>query len=245
MNASIRFGVRLIKDAAMVGRKFGLSDLRTRARNRCRDERPVAPADCLRPCALAGRCLSVWLCTQPLHWRNGKHRYDPIAQMLTGHGFSTDKAPPYHRMGQVPLFPIFLARPAGLTGYSTAAVVVAQVLMELLIVLLTAQWMRRLDLPASQIWTVVGAWFLVPLFTINVRICYTETLVTLLFTLACYFLTCLYKASSRQRLWYSAAAGICIGLASLTRAEMPIANHLAACALDDLCHLLDRPRRPV
>jgi 4-amino-4-deoxy-L-arabinose transferase-like glycosyltransferase len=183
------------------------------------------PIALLAVCFGLGVAYRIWLCTQPLHFGgDGELRYNPIAKnLLAGNGFSTDKSPPYSPdIKQVPLYPFFLALIYWLTDYSTTAVLVAQAFVEILVIFLMTKWMKKLNLPASTMWIVVGAWLIVPVFTINVRVCYTETLVTFLFTLACYCLTCLSKASPIPRLCYACAFGTCAGLASLTRAEMPI-----------------------
>lgn len=173
-------------------------------------------------------------------------RYLPLAtNILAGNGFTTDVAPPYHPSGfDQPGYPLFLASLFGLTQHSLRAVVLAQLLMELGIVLLMCLIVRALKLgPRTEMAACVFG-LVCPFLPVWSGLVMTEVAATFGATLTCYALLQSVVARRRDRFMWWSIAGLAGGAALLTRADMVVSLGLMVVAAAVLgCTMRPKRRR--
>lgn len=189
---------------------------------------------------VAGIALRGYLAfvREPTATNDSVKRYEPLARNLAaGHGFSKSLAPPYVPIGfDQPGYPLFVAA----FGENRRAVVIAQIVVELLTVLLVARFARLAPMGAVGRDVAVGLALLVPMLPILATHIWTETLATALATAAA---TAWLAALRDGRRRFYLAAGGASGAALLVRADLaPVIGlvGLAGAALS-----WRRPRRVV
>jgi len=156
-------------------------------------------------------------------------RYYPLAMnLLAGHGFSINSAPPYTPHGfDQPGYPVFVAAIFWVLRNNLYAVVLAQIVLELATLFLMVRIVRALKLPQPVEVLALASGLLCPFLTLWSTRLMTEVLATFAVTLACY--TFVLAATERTR---HAGAWVLCGLASgacmLIRPDLVIAVLLMA-----------------
>lgn len=152
---------------------------------------------------------------------DAKTRYDPIANsLLAGHGFSRDTVPPYRPDSfDQPGYPLLVASIYAITHRSTRAVVLFQLLLELLILLPVVWIARELKLPEAAQILAVAIGLICPFLAKYAGLLLSEVLATLAITLACYAFMRSIRESPRNNPEWWALAGLTSGLSLLIRAD--------------------------
>ncbi len=161
---------------------------------------------------------------------DSKYRYIPTAvNILDGNGFSLDASAPHQPSeATMPLYPLFIAAAYAAFGRHDGAVKVVQIFIDLVSCLLVAfvsfnlapTWLKNLAATAALIIYGIFSWF-IAVWTARVL---TETLAIFLTMLV--IVLCIkairhgQNGRKKQREdWYWAGAGLCCGLAILTRPD--------------------------
>lgn len=163
-----------------------------------------------------GLCIRVAVAVQPTDLSgDAGSRYLPLATNLAhNHGFSLSTSSPYQVDDfNVPVYPLFVALVFIGTNDSIRAVVIAQLLVELLTVFILYLIARELGFSVNQQVAAVCLALLCPFLPLFAGKLLTEVLATFLLSL---FLLCLLRGR-----W--AFAGLCGALALLTRPDLIIA----------------------
>jgi len=152
---------------------------------------------------------------------DAKTRYDPIANsLLAGHGFSRDTAPPYRPDNfDQPGYPLMLASVYAITNRSTRAVVLVQLLLELLVLLAVILIARELKLSRNAQILAVVIGLICPFLAKYAGLLLSEILATLVISLACYAFMRSVRESPRNNLKWWAMAGLASGISLLIRAD--------------------------
>ncbi len=154
-------------------------------------------------------------------------RYESLGRNLAeGNGFTMSSAPPYRpdALNQ-PLYPALLAGLQLVAGGDRSVVVVAQLLIELLTVLLVAALATRARITPLGRTAVIVAALLCPIMPTVARAIWSETLATALIVLTVFFAL---RAVRAGRALDFALAGLAAALGLLTRADMAPALVLVA-----------------
>lgn len=152
---------------------------------------------------------------------DAKTRYDPIANnLLDGHGFSRDMAPPYRADSfDQPGYPLLLASIYATTNRSTRAVVLFQLFLELLVLLPVVWIARELKLPRGAQILAVGIGLICPFLPKYAGLVLSEVVATLVISLACYaFLRAVHESPHNKVIWW-ALAGLTSGVSLLIRSD--------------------------
>jgi MYXO-CTERM domain-containing protein len=173
---------------------------------------------------------------EPTATVDSEKRYEPLARNLAaGNGFSKSLTPPYVPNGfDQPGYPLFLAA----FGGSRRAVVVAQVLLELVTVLLVARSARLAPLGRAGADAAVGIALLAPMLPILASHIWTETLATTLATASAWAWLAAVRDGRRR---FYLAAGAASGAGLLVRADL--APAVALVGLAGACLSWRRPGR--
>jgi 4-amino-4-deoxy-L-arabinose transferase-like glycosyltransferase len=175
----------------------------------------------LLACALGLRLAFIFLLPHPGSWAGDSRYYVTAANLLAGHGYSWDAAPPYRpSMASVPAYPVFIAAVYALFGERQNAVRVAQAVLDLLTCLLVAYLSFRLAPPRLRkgaAFAALAVYGLLSWFTLIWTTCLLTETLTL-------FLTSLTLALSARALARDSApawawAGLACGLAILSRPD--------------------------
>lgn len=163
--------------------------------------------------------LSVAVSDIPL-LGDAKTRYDPIANnILQGNGFSRDTAPPYRADNyDQPGYPLLLASIYAVTNGNRRAVVLFQLLLELLILLPVVGIARELKLPRTVQILALGIGLICPFLAKYAGLVLSEIPATLAVSLACYALMRALNETSKKHIWWL-LAGLLSGISLLIRAD--------------------------
>lgn len=141
------------------------------------------------------------------------------SSLLEGHGFSTDTAPPYRPSNErVPTYPLFIAAAWGLFGKTDAAVLGAQLALDLGVVLLVYGIGRRRF--SERVGVIGGAIYaLLPFTAATSGQFMSESVAAFCFALALYAHTraVLGEVSPRGRVGWVALSGVGWGLTVMAR----------------------------
>jgi 4-amino-4-deoxy-L-arabinose transferase-like glycosyltransferase len=151
---------------------------------------------------------------------DAKTRYDPIANnLLHGNGFSRDTAPPYRADNfDQPGYPLLLASIYAVTNGSRRAVVLFQILLELLVLLPVVGIARELKLRGAVQVLAVGIGLICPFLAKYAGLVLSEVAATLVITTACYaFIRAINESSRKHICWM--LAGLLSGISLLIRAD--------------------------
>ncbi len=153
---------------------------------------------------------------------DAKLRYESLAQNIkSGHGFSRASESPYTPDDfDQPLYPGFVAAIYWLTSDSRKAVVIVQLLLELLILLLTVKIAASLNLSSAVIQVTLASGLLCPFLPIYSATLLTEVVATLALTATCFLL--LQAIRQEEKKWWI-MAGVSSGLCLLTRPDLSVA----------------------
>jgi 4-amino-4-deoxy-L-arabinose transferase-like glycosyltransferase len=164
--------------------------------------------------------LSVAVSDIPL-LGDAKTRYDPIANnLLDGHGFSRDRTPPRRPDNfDQPGYPVLVASIYAVSSRSTRAVVLFQLLLDLL-VLLPVLWIcRELKLSRSAQILAVGLGLVSPYLAKYAGLLLSEVVATLVITISCYAFLRAVRESGENKLRWWVLAGVTSGICLLIRAD--------------------------
>jgi 4-amino-4-deoxy-L-arabinose transferase-like glycosyltransferase len=152
---------------------------------------------------------------------DAKTRYDPIAKsLLAGHGFSRDNAPPYRADNfDQPGYPLLIATVYAISNRSTRAVVLFQLLLELLILLPVIWIARELKLSRKAQILAVAIGLICPFLAKYAGLLLSEVLATLVIMFGCYTFMRSVRESQRNNLKWWALAGLASGVTLLIRAD--------------------------
>jgi hypothetical protein len=173
----------------------------------------------------AGLAYRIWIVTQARVYGDGYFRYAPIARnLLAGNGFSIDERPPYRPdTMEVPGYPALLAVIYAVSGGSTQAVALVQLLMEAGILALTGWLVLLLGGGRRAAAAAVLLGWLYPGLPAWCRETYADIAATflavLLLALAVRAWVRTGPASPARRALAGAVAGISAGLLGLVRAD--------------------------
>ncbi len=152
---------------------------------------------------------------------DAKTRYDPIANnLLDGHGFSRDTAPPYRAQNfDQPGYPVVLASIYSVTNRSKRAVVLFQLFLELLVLLPVVWIARELKMARAAQILAVAIGLISPFLAKYAGLVLSEVVVTLVISLACYAFMRAVNESPHDKLTWWALAGLTSGFSLLIRAD--------------------------
>ena len=152
---------------------------------------------------------------------DAKTRYDPIANsLLAGRGFSRDTGPPYRPDSfDQPGYPLMLASVYAITHRSIRAVVLFQLLLELLVLLPVVWIARELKLSRTTQILAVAIGLICPFLAKYAGLLLSEVLATLVISFGCYAFMRAVRDSERNNPGWWALAGLTSGISLLTRAD--------------------------
>jgi hypothetical protein len=159
------------------------------------------------------------------------YRYHALAQnLVAGNGFTSDPAPPYHPNSFAqPGYPAFVALLYWPTGGSQKAVVLAQLVLELLTLFIVFELCGSLKLDRLVQVTAVAIGASCPILVSYSTFVLSEVLGTFLVTLTCWMLvSALGDEIGRRRRWVF--AGLAGGSCLLVRPDLLVAVALTALA---------------
>jgi len=167
--------------------------------------------------------LSVAVSDIPIQG-DAKTRYNPIANsLLDGHGFSRDFSPA-HRPDNFdqPGYPLMLAAIYSVTSRSPRAVVMVQLLLELLILLPVLAIARELRLKRSAQMLVLVIGLITPFLAKYAGLLLSEVFASLMIYVCCYTLMRALRESSNDGLRWWAISGVAAAISLLIRADTVI-----------------------
>jgi len=129
----------------------------------------------------------VMLTLPPIVTPDSFARYEPLGHNLAaGHGYSTALAPPYAPDATTqPGYPLFLAGAYLVAGESRRTVVVAQMLVELLVLICIWRLARLIDFPPAAQAAVMTMALLCPVLPVLARAIWSEAVATVMLTATC------------------------------------------------------------
>jgi hypothetical protein len=177
--------------------------------------------------------LRLWVLFSDIHFNgDSARRYHPLAvNLVAGHGFSADIAPPYHPYSfDQPGYPLLVATIYRFTASNTHAVVLLQILLELATLGLMVEVAGLLQLGRRVQAAMATCGLLCPFLPLWSGLLMTEITATFCVTLTAYALVRSVVARPRDRVGWWILAGIIGGLALLVRADLVVALGLMVVA---------------
>ncbi|HEV2861493.1 MAG TPA: glycosyltransferase family 39 protein [Pyrinomonadaceae bacterium] len=175
----------------------------------------------LMAAALGLRLFFIFAAPRPSSWAGDARYYVTAANLLAGHGYSWDEAPPYRpSIANVPAYTLFIAAVYAVAGHNDDAVRVAQALLDLLTCLLVAYLSFGLAPPRLKRGAALAAlavYGLLSWFTMVWTTCLLSETLTLFLTVLTVALCARALEGGGRALW--AASGAACGLAILTRPD--------------------------
>lgn len=152
---------------------------------------------------------------------DAKTRYYPLAaNLLAGHGFSTNLKPPYQPNDfDLPGYPAFLTAILWVCN-NLQAVVLVHLALELLTLFVMGRIMRRMKFSTRAQTTAIVLGLLCPCLPLWSARILTEVLATCLATLTCYALVRVCDEGTRTKLGWWMLAGVGCGLSLSVRPDM-------------------------
>jgi 4-amino-4-deoxy-L-arabinose transferase-like glycosyltransferase len=171
--------------------------------------------------AFALRLCFIYVAPRPSSWDGDLRYHNTAANLLAGHGYSFDTAPPYGpSIANSPAYPFFIVAVYSAAGPRTNAVRVAQAALDVLTCLLVAYVAFRLAPPGRRrraALAALAAYGIFSWFTMVWTACMLAETLTLFFTTLTLALCARGLERGRWGEW--AWAGLACGLAILARPD--------------------------